>query len=308
LCDRLITKGGDFNHLSDLNNILNHEISIGNDITYLTKPEELKSLLRKHTGETVYLDIRTKDYQLPVYYLCRKENNYWDTNGLIVEDYYQSKYYTFIDKRFVRLMVRGHESSYLRLSPFRNDVNAFLIETNDNSFKNIDNYLLRIGNDLLSAAWHTDQQPGLLVADSFKLMKFKHLIESIYLILSGDLFYIRNNISKKEISFFDKIYFQPVIKKFLEGLKNKDGRTINHIKNNALVIHYKLLKYFSEFLSCDITHKQSKLKVHLYKLVFGNITRLSIIYNSLKDDIAFIKSCQKLEDRSNILINQLFKY
>ncbi|MBE9572442.1 MAG: hypothetical protein IMF11_17590 [Proteobacteria bacterium] len=302
-------QGGTFKDLATLSIILSKEICLegcyGQTKVALTDPSKVRSALYD-IDYGLHLQVRELRSGMPCYYLCRIKDIYFsDYNSLVVEDLYCSPGYPMPDKRFVRLMKRGKEKSFLRLSPFREIVKKG-IQNKKKKCRSIeretDRILYDLGRYVISPAWHEDQFPGMQAADHFDLTQFPRVIELLYLDLSGELCELRSQIDMAMLDFFQNTYPQPAILDFLKKLKDLNGAELNELLKEGLKNYVNLQKAFSHFLRIEIPWGKRKSKIPLNMLLLGNFSRLDLVgkaVNNSKEAVPAKKHLEK-EARKNI--------
>jgi len=305
----LETSGG---HLSDLDrvaDILTQEIRVGGGFrehtVSLVDPAALRSALMDVGNYDIRLDVRQLDTRMPVYYVCRIRQDYYATYSLVVEDVYRSPGYPMTDERFVRLMHFGHETYYLRLSPFRERVEQMAGRNGDASRRETDDILYDLGRHVFQAAWHEDQRPGMLVATHLGLPRFRQAIELLYLCLSGELCELRSAINEKMARFFEDIYPQPAIRGFMDLLTDLEGDVINGIPQRALALYAKLSNAFGEVIREHVAWGSRHVKVPLFKLLFGNFSRLDLVAKALKNNDEVTEAANRLDKQAQQIIDEL---
>lgn len=273
----------------------NHEVS-------LTDRKELKRALFYLCYHDYILDVRQLEHTLPVYYLCRIHRSHWSDYSLIVKDVYRSDGYPMYDERFIKLMRGGHESYYLRLSPFRSAVRAMLTNGKPASALDIDDLLLDVGNAVFESAWHEDQRPGILTAEYFDIPHLREAIELLYLCLTSELCELRAKISTPLVKFFETVYPQPGIHRFLQNLDQLSGSDINDLPEQALKLYARLTRAFGQFLQTEVRWGTRQEKVPLYKLIFANFTRVRSIADSIKEHADIKKAADRLDKTAQEII------
>ena len=271
----------------------------------LVNPPSLRSALIDIGNDDLHLDVRQLSTRMPVYYLCRIRWDYWSAYSLVVEDVYRSPGYPILDERFVRLMDAGHETYYLRLSPFRAPVAGLAGGEPDRLEWAVDDILSIVGRHVLQAAWHDDQRPGMLTAAHFGLPHFRQAIELLYLCLSGDLCELRNAVNGNMTAFFRDVYPQPAILTFLTRLAAVDGGAISEIPQSALKLYARLTRHFGQFLGSEVAWGRLHGRVPLYKLVFGNFPRLDLVGAGLRSDPRVQDAVRRLERESQAVIGEI---
>jgi hypothetical protein len=300
-------QGGTFKDLATLSIILSKEICLegcyGQTKVALTDPSKVRSALYD-IDYGLHLQVRELRSGMPCYYLCRIKDIYFsDYNSLVIEDLYCSPGYPMPDKRFVRLMKRGKEKSFLRLSPFREIVKKGIQNKKGRSIeRETDRILYDLGRYVLGPAWHEDQFPGMQAADHFDLTQFPRVIELLYLDLSGELCELRSQIDMAMLDFFQNTYPQPAILDFLKKLKDLNGAELNELLKEGLKNYVNLQKAFSHFLRIEIPWGKRKSKIPLNMLLLGNFSRLDLVgkaVNNSKEAVPAKKHLEK-EARKNI--------
>ena len=299
---KLETEGG---HLADLNAITRvltetfclkgfyktHEVA-------LVHHGGLRAALLSLGDYDLHLDVRQLETHMPVYYLCRVRRDYWSEYSMVVEDVYLSPGYPLIDARFVRLMSQGREAYYLRLSQFRGAVAAM-------SPTYVDGLLYDLGRYVFQAAWHEDQRVGLLTAEHFSLPRFRDAIELLYLCLSGELCELRSAINDGMLSFFERVYPQPAIAAFLRLLTGLDGGALSGIPQKALKEYAKLSKAFGKLVEIQVPWGARRVGTPLYKLLFGNLSRLALVGDALRSEDEVVRAGKQLEKVAQRVIDEL---
>jgi len=201
------------------------------------------------------------------------------------------------DKRFVRLMKRGKEKSFLRLSPFRGIIKKGIQNTKGRSIeRETDRILYDLGRHVMGPTWHEDQFPGMQAADHFGLARFPQVIELLYLDLSGELCELRSQIDTAMLDFFQTTYPQPAILNFLEKLKDLNGAELNELPKEGLKNYVSLQKTFVQFIRIEIPWGKRKTKMPLNRLFLGNFSRLDLVgkaLNHTKKSVAVKKNLEK---------------
>ena len=247
------------------------------------------------------LDVRQLANRMPVYYVCRIRRDYWSEYSLVVEDIYSSPGYSMIDERFVRLMDMGHETYYLRLSPFRAPVRAMIDGARTPEWE-VDEALGELGRHVFEAAWHDDQRPAMLAATHFGLPTFRNAVELLYLCLSGDLCELRSATDGRMLRFFTEVYPQPAIHALLTRLPGLDGGQIGEMPRDALKRYGQLAKSFSRFLAVEVPWGRNPGPVPLYKLLFANFSRLDALAPVVRREAKAVGAMERLErDAASII-------
>lgn len=295
----LATQGGQISDLQRVTNLLKDPITLKghfrSEKVALTDANELRRALGNLGIVGLKLQVRMLPYGMPVYYLCRPQRDSWSEYSLVVEDLYMSPGYPLLDVRFAKLMHWGHESYFIRLSPFRTQALSMLRGKFSASEKDVDDLLYQLGRHIFQAAWHEDQRPGILTAECLGLTNFRRAVELLYLCLSGELCELRSNISVDMEDFFVQIYRQPAIHTFLRRLRHLEGSEIDKVPQKALRLFSNLSRHFGKFFALEVPWGETSNQVPLYKLIFSNLSRLELIKEMLADNDAVCEGREKLE-------------
>ena len=294
-------QGGTIRDLATLSIILSKEFFLegcyGQTKVALTDPGKVRSALYD-IDYGLHLQVRELCSGMPCYYLCRIKDIYFsDYSSLVIEDLYRSPGYPLLDKRFIRLMKRGKEKSFLRLSPFREVIKKEIQNTKGRSIeRETDRILYDLGRYVLGPAWHEDQFPGMQAADHFELSRFPQVIELLYLDLSGELCELRSRIDTAMLDFFQTTYPHPAILDFLKKLRDLNGAQLNELPKEGLKNYVSLQKAFAHFLRIEIPWGKRKMKMPLNMLLLGNFSRLDLVgkaLNHTKESVAVKKNLEK---------------
>ena len=305
-------QGGTIKNLATLSIILSKEICLegcyGQTKVALTDPGAVRSAL-DDIDYGLHLQVRELRSGMPCYYLCRIKDIYFsDYNSLVIEDLYCSPGYPMPDKRFVRLMKRGKEKSFLRLSPFREIIKKGIQNKKDRSIeRETDRILYNLGRYVLGPAWHEDQFPGMQAADHFGLTLFPQVIELLYLDLSGELCELRGRIDMDMLNFFQTTYSQPAILDFLKKLKDLNGAELNELPKEGLRNYVSLQKAFPHFLRIEIPWGKRKTKMPLNMLLLGNFSRLNLLGKALNHSNEAVSAKKRLEKEAEKIIRMITK-
>jgi len=296
---QLEKEGGDLQDLVRLNGILQQKFTLqsweGKVSVSLVDFKSIKSTL-EYIGAGLHLDVRRLITGMPSYYLCRKRYDHIAPYGVIVEDVYRSEGYPMPEERFVKLMDCGKEKYHLRLAVFREKLRERLVPEEGIPMEyRLDAALFTTGRQVFQAAWHEDQRPALQAAVHFELDLFQQAIELFYLALSGELCDLRRHIDDHLLDFFATVYPQPAIHAFLQQLRALDGEAINNIPKKALVQYSRLTRAFGIFLRVEVAWGNRKTAMPLYKLLFGNFSRLEKVGPMLKNDPELAPAISQLE-------------
>jgi hypothetical protein len=271
----------------------------------LSEPVALRKTMQDVGSFDLHLEIRRLDTGMPVYYLCRVRRDVWSAYSLIVEDLYRSPGYPVVDSRFVKLMDFGHEIYHIRLSPFRKGIMKLSLNTGDDPPDAIDSFLYKLGRHIFRAAWHEDQRPAVMAARHFDMPHFRHAIELLYVCLSGDLCEIRNILHPMVLRFFEVVYPQPALLALLNRLPRLEGEAINEQPRKALRLYSMLSCAFSRFLKLELQWGYLRVRVPLYKLLFGNFSRLPLVGRQMKNNELVTQAVAVLENESRSIISEI---
>lgn len=307
---RLQEHGGRLSDLARIARLLASEIALrgryGQRKPSLTDPEGLRAALREIDPYSLHLQVRRLPTGMPVYYLCRTRREYLAQYSLIVEDLYRSPGYPMADERFAKLMYDGHERYYLRLSPFRDAIRT--AEPHDpcrHVVGRVDEALYRLGRHVFQAAWHEDQRPALAAAKHFRMTRLRHAIELLYLVLSGELCELRTQIDGPMLGFFASTYPQPALHSFLVLLKELDGGAIHELPRRALAEYAGLSAAFGRFLRVEVEWGSRRKTLPLYKLLFGNFSRLGAVRDALQNSKVLPHAIARVEALADGIVRQL---
>jgi len=249
------------------------------------------------------LQVRRDSTGLPLYYLARIGEDYWSYQ-LVVEDIYVSPGFPADDERFVQLMsYAGHEQHYLRLSSLR--AKTVVLAGNDDD--RVDDLLLKVGRHVLAAAWHSDQRISSAIAHHLGAREILNAVELLYLVLSGDLSSIRDEIASDPLArrFFEQVYPQPAIRQLLEVLPQLDGNRLAGMPGRALDLYSTLTAEFNRFLRTPVGWNSAQPAVPLYKLVLANWRRLQLVAPVVKQSAALRDAVSRLVQASVALREEL---
>ncbi len=304
---KLEREGGTVKDLTVLTRILSEPLRVeghyGPVTCSLRDPRALRTALLE-VDYDLHHDVRQLPDLLPAYYVCRTRRDYWGEYSLVVEDFHLSPGYPLLDERFVRLMDVGHEVYFLRLAHLRDAVRALLRDTHPGE-EAVDGMLYDLGRHVFQAAWHEDQRLGILVAGHFHLPAFRQAIELLYLCLSGELCELRHAITPEMLRFFAEAYEQPAIRRFLERLRDLDGAMITDLPRQGRVLYKRLGQAFSRCLSAEVLWGFGRRMIPLWKVVYGNLTRLEQVSRQLRADPRVASACDRLEQEAAAVIEAL---
>lgn len=304
----LQNQGGNARAIRQLTSLLNKKFLINSpyetNVMSLTDQQALKKLLNQYD---IIFDIRQNRLGMPLYYVCWTYYDYYSNTSLIIDDLYISPDYQFSDERFVKLMYSGHEIWHIRVAPFWDALyeelkKKAIYDAEDRT----DAVLTMLGSHILGAAWHSDQMLAVLTARHFGLNHFYQTIELLYLILSGELTQIRNMLDPDILNFFDHIYTNPSVHRFLVSLDTIDGNAISQLPAAALNLYQDLNAAFSRFLTTQVSWGFNHHNIALWKVVFGNYYRLDLVAASLSNNEELNKACSILEQRAKDIIEAVF--
>jgi hypothetical protein len=271
--------------------------SYGEEQCCLKNPISIKKTLQKIGCSSVHFEVRRLKNGMPAYLLCRLQNDYYSSTPLVMEELHQSPDFPMADKRFIRLMRHGRERFYLNLGSYFGCLNMEIAKR--------DELLFRLGRQVLLAAWHEDQYPGLMTADVLKLYSFPHGIELLYLLLSGDLPNLRHSIDENMISFFETICPQPAIAAFLRNLPQMDAGSLARLPKQARKYYKVLAVSFGALLHTKVRWGSRNTTVELYKILFGNFSRPEALGDTLLKDNNLWEVAKLLEQKTEAIIAEL---
>jgi hypothetical protein len=271
--------GGSLSDLQAITSMLQTRIPVNGPTraaaVALTDPTSVQRALDDVSRYTLHLQVRRDTTGLPLYYLARIAEDYW-CYQLVAEDLYLSPGYPADDERFVQFMTfSGHERQYLRLSPLRERTAVMLGEESSRS----DELLLKVGRHVLSAAWHSDQRISASLAHHLRAPEVLHAVELLYLVLSGDLSSIRDEIARDPLAsrFFEDVYPQPAILRLLTSLPHSDGSRLADLPRRALQLYAALTADFNRFLRTPVQWQGGPGATPFFKLVLANWRRLHVL-------------------------------
>jgi hypothetical protein len=281
---KLEREGGSIQDLQQIREVLQSPVTLTGcgrrERVTLEGQDDLCWAVRTVGDYALRLTVRVLDTGMPAYYLCRVHSDFWTDYVLVLEDLYMSPGYPLIDERFVKLMRSGRDTFHLRLAPLRPLAAAHLEDCGEEGSAT-DRILKRIGKNVLQAAWHEDQRPGLLVAEHLDIPELRDAIELIYLVLSADLCYLRSIVDDDMMAFFTNVYPQPAIRTGLSMLTRLDGAELNELPDRALRLYARLSNSFSNLLHTEALWGETQVTMPLYKLVFANFTRMAEVGRTL---------------------------
>lgn len=304
---QLEERGGTVADLQAITALLQEQFSLqtrwGERTVSLADQKELHGALLDCMTYGAHLQVRRLYTKVPAYYLCRTRRQWLGEYSLIVQDLYRSPGYEFADERFAGIMVGGHEQFYLRLSPFRVDVDQGLAAPGG-IFRghSTDAVLCHVGRHVLQSAWHEDQRPGMLTAKLFGFDAFRQAVELLYFVLSGELCEVRHSIDETMLEFFRTVYRQPAMQAFLRRLRGLDGAMLNEYPTQALSDYARLARAFRAFIRTAVPWGARGQAVELYKLIYGNFSRLDAVGERLRGAEALREPGEKLERTAERII------
>lgn len=298
-------EGGAIADLKNITTILNTPMTLrgrsASKAVRLTDRGSLRAILWDIDPD-LHLDVRLRGTGMPAYYLCRTRADYWSEYSLIVEDLHMSPGYPVTDERFINLMHAGHEVFFLRLSPFRDGAQVMLDSEDDAT---IDALLYSLGRHVFQAAWHEDQRLGIMAANHLELTSFRNAIELLYLCLGAELCELRGAVDERMLRFFEAVYPQPAIRAFLKRLATLDGGALNELPQQARQ-HYKgLLAAFSRFLATEIAWGARSQQIPLWKVLYGNFSRLESIGSVLRQGPELVRASTTLDRAAIAVLSEL---
>ena len=301
--EKIENEGGVYDDLFDLSEILQQKFKLstskGRQRTSLDQPEELCAAIQNINQGELFFQIRKGHSGLPLYYLCRTKSDNYCSYKLIIEDIYKSSNFPIEDERFVLLYLRNREQSSLRLSQFRSQ----LITSADNP----DEQLYSMGRYIFQNAWHEDQYPALVTADLLELDYFPQTLELLYLILSGNLYELRNAIGIEPIikHHLKIIYPEKAITKLICSLQARDISEIKAIASQAQVHFCQLENSFTKLLQSPLFWGYRNRKIPLFKIIYGNFFRADKIKNDLAKKEDLHKAKYALEEKAKTIMQSI---
>jgi hypothetical protein len=304
---KLEREGGTVKDLAAVTRLLNETLRVdghfGASACCLRDQRALRTALLD-VDYDLHHDVRQLAHRLPVYYICRTRRDFWGEYSLVVEDFHQSPGYAIADERFVRLMDVGHDVYFLRLAHLRDAARAMLGDGSADGLA-VDALLYELGRHVFQAAWHEDQRLGILVAGHFHLPAFRRAIELLYLCLSGELCELRHAITPEMLRFFVEAYEQPAIYRFLLRLRDLDGTMITDLPRQGRVLYKRLGLAFSRCLGVEVLWGFGRRMTPLWKIVYGNLTRLDQVSRQLRLEPKVAGACGRLEQEAEAVIEEL---
>lgn len=275
----------------------------------LVKPRELAYALDKVSNWTLRLDVRQPNGEWPVFYLCRIHRDYWGEYDLIVEDLYRSPGYPLPDERFARLMEVGHERYFIRLAPYRDTIahTLFAQRSDTHADADIDAFLHTLGRHVFRAAWHEDQQLAIRIAEHFNAPDFRHAVELLYLVLTGELCELRQVLTDRLQSCMERAIHQPAMAAFLRQLRTTDGDTLDRLPAAALAQYTALSQTFNRFLAIEVPWGRGHAATPLQKLLLANFTRLETVAASLRGERPVRAGLRQLQQASRAVVTAILK-
>ncbi len=293
--------GGSRQEFKELSSALTSEVilksSFGSGRAILHDPATIKETLRSVGCTNVHFEVRRLKNGMPAYFLGRLKYDFRGSTPLILEELHCSPGFPITDKRFIRLMRHGHERFYLNLGPYRQLLDLDEIKR--------DNLLYKVGQQVLLAAWHEDQYPGLMAAKILGLHSFPIAVELLYLILSGELSTLRNHVDEIMINFFDEICPQPAIAGFLRHLPKIEGNNLVQLPTLARNHYKSMATGFGKLLQTNVRWGSRNNRIELYKILFGNFSRPETLADKLVRDKTLDETTFQLEKKANRLLAEL---
>lgn len=308
--EKLAREGGGVGEMLQLTRLLQKGLVIagpwGAQEVKLSEPAGVAAALGKTGLHDVHFDVHRTELGLPAYYICRVEQDYWGTYGLVVEDLYRSKRYTLDEPRFVALYKHGRNTQYLRLSGFRPDTARLFGEEAYLDQPRTDHLLYLLGRYVLQGTWHVDQRFSFQVADAFDLPHLKQVIELIYMCLSCDLSALRRFLNPDLHRFFKEVYPNRGLAALMRRLPGMTGVQLNALSEKALACYLEVNGLFNEFLKTETAWQSMQTgKVPLWKLVLGNTARLPLVANQVMGQEAIAEARTLLENEAALRMRRL---
>lgn len=299
--------GGNLEDMAKMSEIMKRKVPVQgyyetSEIS-LADPESLRRMI---SGLSDYhLDIRRRETRLPVYYLCRIKKGYWGESSIVVQDIYMSSDYKIDDERFVKLIRMGRESYFLRLSQFRCKLKLSSKLTDTDEKRKKDNILYELGRNIFQVAWHEDQRMSILTARYFGIKHFQNAIELLYLCLNSELCELRSKVESDLLQNYLAIYPCQPIADFITKIKGLEGSVLDKLPNQVLRQYSKISSAFNKFLKTEIKWGVHECSMPLYKILFGNFSRLESVGDKLRQNPQISKSKKELEDISAQVISDI---
>lgn len=260
---------GDLNHLTQL---LARPVNLGSMRVALTAPARVRQAIALACGPDVHLQVRRLSTGLPAWLLVRTRYDWWSGFALVVEDLYRSGRYPLPDPRFASLLTQSREVPHLRLSPFRPAVEA-RVKAGPGHRSHVDAALHRVGQLVLSNAWHSDQRPCVLLAEALHMPSFRNAVELLYLVLSGDLCMLRGAADDSLSLFFAEIYPQQYVHRLLTLLPSLSGADLAALPVRARAAYAGLTAAAARFLQIEVPWGAAEAKVPIGTLLLANYSR-----------------------------------
>jgi hypothetical protein len=310
--ERLAQQGGSTQDIRTLTHMLQHEFVIcgpyGESEAKLSDPASVSRALSNSGQYDVHFEVRRTDLGLPAYYVCRIRQDYWGAYGLVVEDLFRSKRYIIDEPRFVKLFAHGRNTHFLRLSDFREDVARMLGEAGATERPRTDSLIYLLGRYVLQGAWHVDQRFSFLVAAAFDLPGLKQVVELSYMCLSCDLCALRRYLNDDILRFFEDIYSNRALASLIARLPSLTGNHFNALSKKALDCYVEVTLLFNSFLKTEVVWQAVEREtMPLWKLILGNMDRLSLVAQQAGGQQALQKARQTLETESEECVGKLLQ-
>ncbi len=242
--------------------------------TFSLAERNLERILFHENLWDIKLNVRKGYMGFPRYYLCEYRELYGRNYGIILADYYQSNDYELTDPRFSRILFYGHETNFIRMSPFREKVTEFITGKNP---AGADGILIKVGSYFLQGAWHEDQFTAWLVSDALGLQKFSEAIEIIYFLLGSDFTETRDNYDGDVEKFFTLVYPRKSLLGIIKKIGNSMVEDMVDMEHIAREWYRSLNSAFSGLLKAEISWGVME-KIPLYKIIYSNIYRLEMVF------------------------------
>ncbi len=262
----------------------------------LVEQKQLCHTVAEFSGYTARLDVRSLDSGLPVYYLCRTITDTYRDFSCIVQDLYRSPAFPHDDERFVRLRIAGREEIWLRMSQLREAASRELPTADPVA---LDRYLYSAGRTVLAAAWHDSQRPSLRAAQALGFSETVRVLELLYLAQTADPSILRAHVDESLLRFFTSVYDNSYIHDFLEALPALSGSQLDRIQNDAHTLYRALADLYRLFLKTEVEWGEMQSRIPLWKLIYGNYSRLHTFGEALKSDERVREAVAALEHWSS---------
>lgn len=303
-------RGGSCDDLQCLVKLLRNKITCGtgaidqehdqerNGCPALEDPEGVRRFVELDPSAALRFDVRMNERAWPVFFIGRVWGDGSSGFTPVIEEVYRSPGYRTADERFIRFIGNGREESQLNLSPLRGAADRMIDGNVRDRSPACDALLVEAGRCVLRAAWHEDQSPGILIADRFGIAGLRETIETVYLCLNAETRFLRGESHPMLLAFFEKVYRQPLIRTFIEIVRNCDGHALGRLERGAREAYARLQASLGRFLAREVKGGNGATRLPLCKFVFANFSRLHAVAGMLGDDRDFAAARRRLSAES----------